>query len=390
MDILFYRYGSICEPDMIQSFRDAGITVIEESTEISDKSIDDKVRLNLVEKHLKSHNFLFVFSINFYPVISNLCNIYKVPYLCWTVDCPIPELFNQAITNDTNRIFMFDKAQYEIHRPYNPNRIFHLPLASATDRFDEVISSITKEDTDKFSSEISFVGSLYTEKDPVPEIKGLSEYALGYMEALTYSGMSLYGCNILSLGLNNRIINEIKTLTNYIIPNAVEYDQIDRFIVSNCYLGYHNAAIERTVILNELAKYYNVDLYTRSDVSELKGVHVHPGVRTLDEMPKVFNLSKINLNMTIRPIETGLPLRCFDIIGCGGFLMTNYQSEIEDHFVIGQDLEAYSSVDELIDKCAFYLEHDDIRIKIAQSGYEKVKKEHSYFDRMKKMLEVLI
>ena len=34
----------------------------------------------------------------------------------------------------------------------------------------------------------------------------------------------------------------------------------------------------------------------------------------------------------MRPIEKGLPLRCFDIMGCGGFLMTNYQEELEDMF----------------------------------------------------------
>ena len=53
---------------------------------------------------------------------------------------------------------------------------------------------------------------------------------------------------------------------------------------------------------------------------------------------------------------------------------------------IGKDLEIYSSMDELIDKCAFYLEHDDLRTKIARNGYEKMKQHHTYPHRLAEML----
>ena len=39
MNILFYRYGSICEPDLIAAFREYGITVYESDDEITDKNI---------------------------------------------------------------------------------------------------------------------------------------------------------------------------------------------------------------------------------------------------------------------------------------------------------------------------------------------------------------
>ena len=66
--------------------------------------------------------------------------------------------------------------------------------------------------------------------------------------------------------------------------------------------------------------------------------------------------------------------------------MTNYQTELNDHFEIGKDLEVYSSMDELIDKCAFYLEHDNIRQEIARNGYEKVKQYHTHPHRIAEML----
>ena len=95
-------------------------------------------------------------------------------------------------------------------------------------------------------------------------------------------------------------------------------------------------------------------------------------------MPKIFNLSKINLNMTMRPIETGLPLRIFDILSSGGFCMTNFQEELLDMFTIGEDIEADSSSPELIDKCGYYLEHEEERKQIAINGQKKVFEEFAY------------
>ena len=39
MEILFYRYNSICEPDILKVFTDFGITVQVEDMEIYDKSV---------------------------------------------------------------------------------------------------------------------------------------------------------------------------------------------------------------------------------------------------------------------------------------------------------------------------------------------------------------
>ena len=69
--------------------------------------------------------------------------------------------------------------------------------------------------------------------------------------------------------------------------------------------------------------------------------------------------------------------------------MTNYQSELTDFFEIGTDLEAYSSLDELCDKCSYYLKHSDTREKIALNGYEKVQKYHSYHNRILLMLKTI-
>ncbi len=395
MKVIFYRYGSVYEPDMLAAFKQAGLDVVEIEREITDKDITDQERIRIMSSAIEEHEPVFVYGINYYPAISEVCRIYNVIYISQTVDSPVFTLFDKSIQNQTNRILLFDRAQYDLFSGFNKNGIIHLPLASAVNRFDKVVSTINDDDRRNYSGDIVFVGSTYREKDPYLKLSGLSDYTKGYVEALIEAALKIYGYYPVKDALEDRVISDIKRAAGYDFPHIEEaVTDMDAYTVSHRYIGAHLAVIERERTLKLLSRYFSVHLYTRSDTSVFTGaddrdLFIHPGVNTLTEMPKVFNLSKINLNMTMRPIETGLPLRCFDILGCGGFLMTNYQEELNDMFVIGQDLEAYSSPDELIDKCAYYLSHEDERAAIARNGYEKVRASHTHFHRLRDMLSSL-
>lgn len=103
-------------------------------------------------------------------------------------------------------------------------------------------------------------------------------------------------------------------------------------------------------------------------------------------MPIVFQNSKINLNMTLRSIHTGIPLRAMDIMGCGGFLLTNYQEDFLEYFEPNVDYVYYSGQRELLDLADYYLAHEEERIEIARNGYQKVKAGHTYRHRVEFLL----
>ena len=48
MKLLFYRYGSICEPDIIAGFQELGLEVSELTEEISNKSVSPQECIHLV------------------------------------------------------------------------------------------------------------------------------------------------------------------------------------------------------------------------------------------------------------------------------------------------------------------------------------------------------
>lgn len=397
MEMLFYRYGSICEPDLISVFTGFGLNVETMEIEMNNKSLPASERVALLSECIEKHTFSFVFSINFFPSISDLCEIYKLPYVCWTVDSPVMELFSKSITNRCNKVFVFDKTQYRTLLEQNPGGIFHLPLATNVNRQDEVIRGITEADRRRFGGDISFVGSLYAEKDPylltyqnTPE---LSLHTKGFVDGLIAAQSQIYGFNFMESALTPEIISIFKKRIPSLYPKEENLIMnTDRYVTAHQIIGMHAAYIERIQAFKKLAGHFVVDLYTQSDASLLaseKNIRQKGSVRTLTEMPKVFHLSKINLNITIRPIQSGLSLRIWDVLGCGGFLITNYQEELPDHFTPGVDLETFSDLDELVDKCRYYLTHEDIRLKIARTGYEKVKVCHTYEKRVADLIRTV-
>ena len=210
MNILIYRYNSIYEPDVIDVLKQLGHRVDELTEEMERKDIAPQECLRWVSNALKKKKYDLVFSINFFPVISEVCNIFRVPYFCWIVDSPVMELYSHSIRNPWNRIFLFDYALYEEFSPQNPNGIFYLPLGANYARLDPLIASITSEDKKRFSSDISFVGSLYTEKCPYNRLKDENSYLKGYLDGIIEAQLKVYGYNFLEECLTDQMVEEFK------------------------------------------------------------------------------------------------------------------------------------------------------------------------------------
>ena len=138
-------------------------------------------------------------------------------------------------------------------------------------------------------------------------------------------------------------------------------------------------------ILSLLSKKFGVSLYSGDKHPLLTAAKQCGRVDYNTEMPFVFKCSDINLNITLKCLQTGIPLRALDIMGCGGFLLSNYQEEFLDYFVPNEDFVYYEDFKDAYAKADFYLKNDDLRKQIAQNGYEKIKKYFSYEDRFQFM-----
>lgn len=386
MNLLFYRYGSICEPDIIEAFRHLGFTVDEDTREIYNKELKPSECIQGLYALLRTKKYSFVFSINFFPSVSDVCNVIGLPYICLVVDSPVLELFSTSLANRCNRVFIFDRKLYQEFLPVNSDGIFHIPLATNARGNHATCEKADNYTKKKFASDISFIGSLYTEKCAYNKTILPPKYK-GYVDGLIEAQLKIYGYNFIEECLTDELVEAfIKArpeLTEF--PESMNVNV--KAVIAQHFISVKTAEQERIRLLKVLSDNYNVDIYTGSDTSMMPHIHNRGFAKTLTEMPVIFNQSKINLNITAKSIRSGLSLRVFDVLGCEGFLITNYQEELPEHFNIGEDLEAYDSLDDLIGKCEYYLSHEKDRLEIAHNGFEKVKKYHTYDTRIEQILE---
>ena len=389
MKVLLYRYGSICEPDLIDGLENLGLTVLAFTSEVTNKTYEPSRCVRELSDYLQEHPVDFVMSINFFPAVSAVCQIFRLRYLSWSVDAPVMEYYTKAITNDVNRIFLFDKAQYEDIHPLNPERVFHLPLAANVKSKKELFSKTSEATKAKFRHDIAFVGSLYTEKCPYDRAKGIPDGTRGFFDAIMRAQKMIYGYYFIEDLLKDEHIRDFKDHIDgfYTLPGDEHY-LTDKRTLSQLYIGNKITAMERIDTFKLLSENFDVFIYTASDTSGLPKLHNMGRAKSLTEMPIIFNQAGININTTSKPIRTGLPLRIFDILSCEGFVISNYQPEIPELFSLGEEIIVYTSLDELKDLCAYYLDHEKERRDIARAGYEKLAKEYTYEKQLERMFEM--
>lgn len=385
MKIILCTWGSMCEPGMIKAINNLKYTVTLFDKKYTDVNYDKKYFLALADFIQKHSDATCVLSLNYMPIVARACKPFKIPYLSLTADCPCSTLYSKTLEYPHNRVFLFDRLQTEKFFPRNPENIFHLPLATDTTSWDNL--KISEFDYKTYGCDISFVGSLYSEvcKYNLIEHK-LPEYMKGYIDGLMSAQQNVYGYYFIEDAITTQWAREFQEHAEL---SGVAEDYIDdiKGIVADTYIGYKCTEQERINTIKAISEIFNMDLWTLSDTSVLPKVNNRGPADSGTMMPVIFKCSKINLNMTNRAIRSGIPLRIFDILGCGGFLISNYQPEILELFTPDEDIVLYDSIPDLLAKIDFYLKHDDIRTQIAKNGYEKVKKYHTYENRLRYMLK---
>lgn len=384
MKILFWQFGVFGESAIERAFQLMNIELVVHKQPLENLD-SDKSCLSTLSEYLFSSVFDCVFTLDFVPVISTVCETYKIRYLSWVVDSPCFPLYSKTISNCVNRIFIFDYALYKKFHLKNPNGIFYQALGSDTSLFDQYIP--TQKEKAAYSCDISFIGSLYTEKCLYTDAV-LPPHLKGYFNGLMDAQLLVHGYNFLEDVLTLDICNEFRqymTWDSSFLGINHEEDIIG--IVANTFLGLKVSEQDRICTLNSLAKNHSVHLYTGSDTTPVPDVMNKGYADSSTMMPYIFKCSKINLNITSKTIKTGLPLRIFDILACQGFLITNFQAEIPEYFEDGVDLVTYDSIPNLLRKVDYYLQHEKERLQIAKNGYEKVKNHYSHIHCLNKIIQ---
>lgn len=382
--ILIYKWRAYNYLDVCQTFRMFGFETDLVEQHLPSYDEDEAFQCRLVNI-MREKTYDFVFTINYFGVVSDACEQAGVPYVSWSCDSPLISMYHESVFNKCNYIFLFDKSSFLFFRALGVEHIWHLPLAVDTDRIGHMIRNA--DDLKLYQNEISFVGSLYERNSYDRLVPTFPPYLQGYLDCAMEAQMNICGGNLLERLLTDDIC--MKLQQHYRLEKSERSFSDLKLIFATTVLGFKVAKEQRCSYLLELVKKHPVSIYTNSNTHDLVKIDYRGSVDYWTQMPKVFYGSRVNLNFTIPNIKSGIPLRVWDVLGAGGFLLTNYQPELEMYFEPDRDLVIFESKQELEEKVSFYLEHEDLRKEIARNGYEKVKSNHSYIKRMEQMMTEL-
>ena len=121
---------------------------------------------------------------------------------------------------------------------------------------------------------------------------------------------------------------------------------------------------------------------------QLKGTRVTP-----EECVKIFNATKINLNLhssvQVEELVTCgdfVNPRTFELAACGAFQLVDERSLMAESFA-KDELATFTSITELLEKIDYYSANPAERDQYSSKARERVLRDHTYAHRMKTLLE---
>lgn len=340
-----------------------------------------------MSKAIEEYDVDCVTTYDFSESVSHACMKKNIPYISWVYDAPQKELYSVQAHYPCNYIFCFDKTQCEQLKNSGLKNVFYMPLAIHGEK--------VKRDLQKYpvgqNHDIVFIGQLYK----VESLNEVIEQATGEVkteiqtcleelfmkwddEYKIYGSLSEETANF----FNQYSERDLNVRYPY-IPHGLYYEAavLSRVLANR----------ERVHILNKLAETYDVNFYTRDkDTSQLSDkVKIHPGIGYDNGISAIYRDSKININITLHCIEKGASQRIFDVMAAGGFMLSNYQKELEELFIPNKEIVLYHNEEELLQLVEYYLSHEEERKEIARNGQRKVLMYHTLHKRFHRVMEIV-
>ncbi len=293
----------------------------------------------------------------------------ELPYVSWFVDSPnvILDSFHRNVSNFAN-IFVWDKDYISDLKKVGYKNVDYLPLATSP----EIFFPTNKNKI----IDISFVGSSMF-------------YAINKnMKSFSHRSDLLKLFEITAhhfLEKNYRFVS--KSINDLSEKYDFEFDSISQKKDFEAAVLWRATQIYRLSGIIKLAE-FNPNIYGDENWEYLlnEKFNLNRELSYYDNLSQMYNSTKINFNMTSRQMKNSVNQRVFDVPATGGFLLTDYKSQLEEIYDLKTDIAVFNDVDEIPSLVKFYLKNSELREKMAKSAFKKVTATQTYELRIKKIV----
>ena len=321
-----------------------------------------------------------IFSFGYFPALSDVCEKEGIPYLSYCAEVPCLAMFSRNIGNQCNCFFVADSALAEEFPPRGARKVYYLPLAPVLSVKTESVGCVEQ-------TGISFAGSLH-EDNLYKYFAKLPDSARGYLDGITEAQVHVYGYSLFGELMEDTFWDTM--MRNLSIGQAKNDKDKYQYMIQHFFLEQQTTKLERSRIVGRMEEQFGEKFrfYTQEKL-ESYGKGYTGGLSYGEPLAALYHSSAVNLNITNRAYTCGIPLKVWDILACGGFLISNYQADFDGLLEPGRDFVMYGSLDELAELAGYYLEHNEERGKMAREARERVLAEHNWQRRAESILSVI-
>lgn len=295
------------------------------------------------------------------------------PVVAWFMDNPLYGVSaRHAIAN--LMVFTWDRCYEEPLKALGFGHVAWLPLGTNPGKFHSM--ELSRVDRERYECDVSFVGDSVTDSAWEKMREGIGER---WMRELLESIIEAHAADPSRSAMSLLEVKERDT--------GRQLTGVDRYVLCEM-LEEHATGMCRRAAVRALSGFaprvYGDDGWKRIEGT---GAVVSGRVDYHTELPKIYAASRINLNVTKTQLRTTVNQRVFDAPACGGFVLTDYRSDLETLFDMDGEVAVYGNIGELAERAKYYLENEDERKRIAEAACRRVAACHTYAHRVETMLQ---
>jgi spore maturation protein CgeB len=332
-----------------------------------------------------------VVGINYAQGLAQACRELDLELLIWEIDPATDSLSPCDPPADHTHIFSYRRAQLPVYQAAGFPRTSYLPLAAnPTRRFPVELEG---EDREHYRAPVAFVGASMMEQAGRFAERLIAEYCLWRGGS---PGEARADCNLYIEAMRNAHRDDLtqshvavlleEAMPEFLAAMRDKPDKPDPVVLASEII----AADKRLVYVANLGP---LGIHVWGDQSwtatEEHGAHYRGSAGHRFELNKVYCGATVNIDIGRIYQNDMVTMRVFDVMACGGFVLTERNDALLELFTEGVELECYTSLSELIEKAEHYSKHPDEAAVIAAAGLEAVLKSHTIQGRVATMLKGL-
>jgi len=324
----------------------------------------------------------FVAGINFRDGLCEACRDFGLPLALWEVDPRLRRPRPVQGTTDHTHLFTYRKAHVRWYQEAGFEHVSYLPLAANLQRRHPV--SIAPEEQERLGGAVCFVGN---------STMGRVEQAKGdFLRAWSGRfGPGEGGRELLGSLLQAQVQSGSRFVAAELLDEAqpgwrkqeIGAGEPDPAI----WVGEVATAARR---INTICNLGPLGVRVWGDEGwqqcESHGVRYMGRASHFEDLTSLYSNGGIHVDIGRVYQQDIVTMRVFDVLACGGFLLADPSDALLELFEPGVELETWSTLDELVEKVRWYLEHPDKAAAIGKRGRERVLRDHGLRDRLRPML----